>query len=64
VGHGGRGLKVPLRRELDTEERVALAMKSSVRLFGETGCPRYCDSNDHNGNGHLLCVHWSERAAP
>ena len=35
MGHGGRGPNIPLRRELDIEERVALAMKSSVRLLGK-----------------------------
>lgn len=37
MGHGGRGLNIPLRRELDIEERVALTMKSSVRLQGKQG---------------------------
>lgn len=35
MGHGGRGPNIPLRRELDIEERVARAMKSSVRLLGK-----------------------------
>ena len=35
MGHGGRGPNIPLRRELDIEERVALTMKSSVRLQGK-----------------------------